>query len=109
MSDTPTTSNLTTIHRVVMAKSVAEKWLLKEATPEYRLTVYNCGKEDKNLPMLLRSYRDSRLRLGGLNPITDMGMKDQGDRVVLWSTNKEAMTALANWFDKHNYENSGLE
>lgn len=107
MPDTP--NNLKTIHRVIMARDVAARWLTKEATPEYRVTVYNIGKEDKNLPMLLRSYRDARIKLGGMMPIPDMGMKDLGDRIVLWSNNRQAMTDLANWFDKHNYENSGLE
>lgn len=98
--------------RVVMAKSVAKRWLADASQPMYRMTVYESGasKPVKVLSGLLRSFRDGRLVLGGVGTIPDLGVRD-GDAmgsITIWSSNHEALLALDQWLNKHNYSTTGI-
>lgn len=95
--------------RVVMAKMVARKWLTKEATVEYRLTAYSSDPRLlKALPSLLRSFRDSRVRLGSLQAISDLGIKENGDSVSIWSSDADKLAALQGWLEKKGYDTTGV-
>lgn len=94
--------------RIVMAKLVARKWLAKEATVEYRFTAYSSdAKMLRMLPSLLRSYRDGRIKLGSLQSIPDLGIKEAGDGVTLWSSHGDKMAELHRWLEKKGYDTTG--
>ena len=64
--------------------------------------------EFKNLPNLLRAFRDNRVAVRGLLPIPDMGIKEEFDAVEVWSSDREALARLKDWFEKRNLETSGV-
>lgn len=95
--------------RVVMAKLVARKWLTKEAHVEYRLTAYNSDQRMlKALPSLLRSFRDGRVKLGSLQAISDLGVKEEGESVTLWSSDADKLASLQNWLENKGYDTTGV-
>ena len=83
------------VRRVVMAKRVATKWLSERAVPEYRLRVYHgFGRESRNLPGLLRSFRDGKVKIAGAESVPDLGVKPGFDFIDLWSNNRTALHEL---------------
>jgi hypothetical protein len=94
--------------RVIMAKSLARQWLRKQATEEYRLKVYFGAIEIRNLPGLLRSLRDAKIRMAGVEPITDMGIEEGFDSITLWSGNRTSLINLKDWFEKRGFETTGI-
>jgi hypothetical protein len=94
--------------RVAMAKRVADKWLQKNALPEYRLTVYTGWESMRNLSGLLHAFRDRKTRIGSIEPIEDLGMDVTPDRLTLWSRNREGMLALDKWLTERGCETTGL-
>lgn len=91
-----------------MAKKLAAKWLEAHATPEYRATIYYMGKDGKNVPNVLRSFRDARLKIGTVEPIPDLGVAEHFDGVEVWSADRDKLVLLCAWFDQHGYESSGV-
>ena len=94
--------------RVAMAKRVAEKWLQERAVPEYRLTVFSSSSSPKNLPSLLRSFRDAKTRIARIQPITDLGVKVSSEKVDLWSRDREGLIKLNAWLLKNGCETTGI-
>ena len=94
--------------RIVMAHLVAGKWLTKLATAEYRFSILYGNYRIKNLPDLLRSFRDSRVAMTGLKPIKDLGIKESFDGIEVWSSDKVGMIALQKWFEDRNFETTGV-
>ena len=94
--------------RVVMAKLVAARWLENHARPEHHLTVYYGPREIRGLPGLLRSFRDAKLKVGSIDPIPDLGIREEFDHIVLWSSDKVALQQLATWFEERECETTGL-
>jgi hypothetical protein len=94
--------------RVVMAKMVAARWLAAHSHPEYRLKVFYGPKEIKNLPGLLRSFRDSKLRIGSVEPIPDLGIREEFDHFIIWSSNREGLIKLRQWFEERGCETTGI-
>ena len=94
--------------RVLMARSLARRWLEDQSHPEHRVTVYFVGREARGYPSLLRSFRDSRLRIGSIEPITDLGVSEGFDSVTLWSSNREGLAKLAAWFEERGFETTGV-
>lgn len=94
--------------RVVMARNLALRWLGERTRPEHRLTIYYVGREVRGLPGVLRSFRDSKLRIGSVDPIPDLGIADGFDAVTVWSSDRDALKKLAAWFESHDYETSGV-
>lgn len=91
-----------------MAKNLAKRWLESSAHPEHRLTIYYVGREIKGIPNLLRSFRDAKLRIGSVDPITDLGVAEGFDSVTIWSGDRDALVRLASWFEDHGYETTGV-
>jgi len=95
-------------HRVVMAKVVAQRWLEARAKPEYRLKVYYAAKEIRGLPALLRSFRDGKLKVGSIDPIPDLGVKEGFDHFLIWSSDRSGLVNLRKWFEDRGCETSGI-
>lgn len=94
--------------QVVMAKAVAHRWLSKVAQPEHRLRVLYGSREYRNLPNLLRAFRDGKVAIKGLPTMSDLGVSEGFDALEVWSTNYEAMQHLASWFEKHGFDTTGI-
>ena len=98
----------TSERRVVMAKLVAARWLEARARPEHRVKVFYGPREIKNASNLLRSFRDGKLKIGSIDPILDLGIREEFDHMVLWSSDKDALMRLAGWFEARGCETSGI-
>ena len=94
--------------RVVMAKRVAARWITRKAQAEHRFSVLLGGRDIRNLPNLLRSYRDGKVALSEVTPCADLGIIDNGDSLTLWSNNREAMLNLKDWFEVRGFETTGV-
>jgi hypothetical protein len=94
--------------RVVMAKVVARRWVKKQSTPEHRLTILYGAREIRNLPSLLRSHRDGKLRIGKVGSLPDLGVKEGFDQIVVWSSHYGPLVQLKDWFEERGFETSGV-
>jgi len=95
--------------RVLMARRLAKRWVLKKAQPEFRLTVYRSARQElRNLPDLLRSFRDGKIKLAGIDPITDLGISAGFDHCEMWTTNRPKLIELDAWFQKMGCETTGV-
>ena len=101
-------SNRASKRRVVMARMVAERWLAAHTRPEYRLKVYYGTREIRNVTALLRSFRDEKLRIGTIEPITDLGIQEEFDHLVVWSSHREGLQQLQAWFEARGCETTGV-
>lgn len=91
-----------------MAKKVAKRWLDARSQDQYYLRVWYRGPKSHRLVDALRSFRDGKLRLASLDPISDLGVKGSFDSVAIWSQNREALISLREWFEKSGYETTGI-
>ena len=94
--------------RVVMAKRVAAAWLKTAAKAEYRLTIYSTPPSLRFLPQMLQSWRNSKIRLGSMPPIQDMGMKTSPSSITLWSRDHKGMANLDKWLTERGCETTGV-
>lgn len=94
--------------RVVMVKRVASSWVARKVQAEHRFSVFLGSKEIRNLPNLLRSFRDGKVVLSGVPPFSEFGISEEGDRISLWSSNREAMKSLMEWFEVRGFETTGV-
>lgn len=94
--------------RVVMVRRVAAKWLARVAEEEHRFDVLYGAKEIKNLPNLLRSFRDGKVALEGVPRVANLGIKENFDSLTLWSNDRSAVVALKDWFEKRGFETTGV-
>lgn len=94
--------------RVVMARRIARRWLRKAAHSEYRFQVLFGAREIKNLPGLLRSFRDGKIAMEEVPRISDLGVKDSFDSVSVWSSDREGLIKLKNWFERRGFETTGV-
>jgi len=94
--------------RVVMAKVVASRWLAARAHPEFRLKVYYGAREIKNATGLLRSFRDAKIKIGSVNPIPDLGIREEFDHFVIWSSDRSGLVQLREWFEERGCETTGI-
>jgi len=94
--------------RVCMAKRVATAWLEQHAHPEYRITVYAGSENLKNLPGLLRAFRDNKMRIGSIKPLDDLGITQGFDQVTIWSKDKTGMLDLDEWLQEKGCETTGI-
>jgi len=97
-----------THRRVVLARSVASKYLIDAATPEYRLSIIMDGYETRNVPGILNGFRDGRLKLGGLASPKDFGVREDFDAITVWSADENALHKVAAWFESRGFETSGV-
>ena len=94
--------------RVVRAREVARKWVSRVSHVEYRLKILYGPFEIRNLPNLLRSFRDGKVAMAGVPPLKDLGVKEDFDYIEVWSKNREALLSLKDWFEKRGFETSGV-
>ena len=105
MNDSKTVS----VRRVAMAKRLATKWLRSHAVPEYRLTIYRgSSRESRNLPGLLRSFRDGRLKIASAPPVADLGIRAAFDHVTVWSKDQEGLQSLDAALQRMGCETTGV-
>ena len=82
-----------------MAKSVANRWLQGITRSEYRFTIFGFAhpSKAKKFASTLRSIRDRQHKQASVSlpAISDLGVKDRGDMVEVWSSNVEALRKLA--------------
>jgi hypothetical protein len=97
-----------TERRVVMAKRLAARWIIRKAKAEYRFSVLLGSREIKNLPNLLRSMRDAKLAMEGVPTIPDLGIEESFDKVTMWSNDRDAMVKLADWFERRGFDTTGV-
>jgi len=97
-----------TERRVVMARRVARRWVRQAAQAEFRFRVLLGAKEIRNLPGLLRSFRDCRIAMVDVSPIPDLGVKEAFDYIDVWSRDREGLIQLQNWFEKRGFETTGV-
>lgn len=89
--------------RVVMAKSVANRWLHGLTRSEYRFTIFGFAhpSKAKKFASSLRSLRDRQHKEASastsLPAISDLGVRERGDAVEVWSSNVESLRKLARW------------
>lgn len=93
--------------RVVMAKAIAEKWLAEHGVPEYRLRVLG-GGEVRVYARLLRAFRDGKFRLGSVKPFASLGVKEDFDGILIWSSDREGLKSLQSFFEKKGHETDGI-
>jgi hypothetical protein len=91
-----------------MAKSVARRWLEAHTSPEYRMKVYYGAQEIRGLPALIRSFRDGKIKIGTIEPIRDLGVKEGFDHFVVWSSNREGLIQLKDWLENRGCETTGV-
>ena len=91
-----------------MAKAVAKRWLAKVASAEYRLRVLYGAREYKNLPNLLRAFRDGKVALTQAPVVRDLGVKEDFDGIEVWSHDYEGLLKLSAWFEKQGFETTGV-
>lgn len=91
-----------------MAGRVATRWLSANLRDEYRLTIYQSGKGVRNLPGLLRSFRDGKIKIGSVLPIKDLGIKLGFDQVEIWASDYAGMVNLDTWLRDAGCETSGI-
>lgn len=95
--------------RIVMSRAVARAWLQGEATPEYRFQVYNVGNVRLFLNKL-RSFRDHKFRLAGVQPVPDLGVRPTEDYqgIHVWSKDLSALTTLHKYFVRNRFETTWI-
>jgi len=98
----------TTERRVINPRAVAGRWIRRVAKAEYRLKILYGPIEVKNLPNLLRSFRDGKVAMDGVPSLRDMGVKEEFDAVEVWSRNRVALVALKDWFENRGFETTGV-
>ena len=108
MSETPNPDAVETDHLVGMVRRVASRWVESNVHDEYRLTVYQSVSFVRNLPMMLKSFRDGRIRVGSIEPIRDLGIRVGFDQLELWSADREGLVALDGWLRKAGCETTGI-
>lgn len=94
--------------KVVMVRRVARKWVSRVAEAEYRFGILYGSREIKNLPGLLRSFRDGKIAMEGVSTIGDLGIKESFDQLEVWSADREKLIGLKDWFEKRGFETSGV-
>ena len=97
------------VKRVLMTKKLARSWLRSKSKTTFHLKVlYKDGSSYKWVK-ILKAFRNGKLkRVAGLEPITDLGVKESFDYFVIWSRDYDKMNKLATWFEKNGYETSGV-
>lgn len=92
-----------------MAKSVADRWLQGASRSEYRFNIFGFPHPVKarKFAATLRSLRDRNQRREGADTskegtayipaIADLGVKERGDTVEVWSSNVDSLRKLARW------------
>lgn len=100
--------NLPAESRIVMAKSLATRWLQERTRPEYRMKVYYGARGLRGIPNLLKSFRDGKIRMGSLESVDDLGIDEHFDSITMWSSDRVALMGLKDWFEVRGFETTGV-
>ena len=76
-----------------MSKTVARQWLEKQANPEFRIKVFN---------------PNAKLKLAGVEPVPDLGIKEDFGGFYVWSSDQKAMQTLQKFFERRGLETSWI-
>lgn len=90
-----------------MAKKLAKKWLTSHMAPRFKVRVF-CNQDPKVLGSLLYSWRDGRMKLGSLEPLPDLGIRQGFDFIDIWSSDKKAMSQLISYLESTGHETTGV-
>jgi len=93
--------------RVIMAKKVAADWLANNASAEYRFRVYH-NADAGVFVNLLRGFRDNRVKLAGVDPIPDLGLKNEVSGFTIWSSDWSALQSLKTFLEKRGMDTSWI-
>jgi hypothetical protein len=95
--------------RTLMAKSIAEQYLEKLSQTEHRVRIfYGAGGDQRSIPSLLRSFRDGRIRMSGVSPTSHIGLSEEMDGLVVWSSDEEFIRTFCAWCDARGIEHTGV-
>ena len=89
-----------------MAKEVAARWLQGASRSEYRFSIFGFvhPMKAKKFASLLRSIRNRRViassDVGSIPTIPDLGVKERGDTVEVWSSNVDGLRKLSKWAEQ---------
>lgn len=101
-------ATLPTHRRVVLARAIASRYLSKISHPEYRLSILTGSDDRFHVPSMVSGLRDGRIKLGGMSAPSDLGLREEFDSVVLWSSDADALGKIARWFESRGFETSGV-
>lgn len=95
--------------RIAMAHAVANRWLNEISRKEYRFSVFQgSGKTDVEMRLLsgsLRSWREGKIKLGSLAPISDLGLSEPpNNSIELWSADCDSLRKLSSWIESRGFE-----
>ena len=90
----------------MLSRDLARRWLQDKGKAEHRLRIF--GSQVRNLPGLLRSLRDSRVRIAGIESLPDLGIQEGFDIVTVWSSDYRALRSLQAWVEHKGMETSGV-
>jgi hypothetical protein len=101
-------STITPPRRVVLARAVAARYITEGAVPEYRLSVFLDGENNRNVPGLVNGFRDGRVKLGGLTAPSDFGAREEFDAMTMWTADGLLLGKIASWFESRGFETTGV-
>ncbi len=70
--------------------------------------IYYGAREFKNLPNLLRAFRDAKVKIASIDPIPDLGVREDFDAVEVWSSDRAAINTLQKWAEARGFDTSGV-
>lgn len=94
--------------RIVIAKAVAARWLQGLTRSEFRFSIFGFANQvkAKKFASSLRAIRDRQQRRDAsvdhiihIPAIVDLGVRERGDSVEVWSSNVDGLRKLAKWAD----------
>jgi hypothetical protein len=94
--------------RVVLARAIAARYLVEVSRPEYRLSILTGSDDRINVPSVLAGFRAGRIRLAGTSAPSDLGLREEFDSIVMWSSDADALGKVAGWFESRGFETSGV-
>jgi len=94
--------------QVVLARAIARRWLKARVREEHRVRVFGASQGPRNLPNLLRMFRDGKAVLAGVPPIPDLGITTHFDFLSVWSGDRKGIIKLNSWFEEQGYETTGI-
>jgi hypothetical protein len=90
-----------------MARDVAARWLAGVTHSEYRFSIFGFASQvkAKKFASSLRAIRDRHQRreastedgMVHIPAIVDLGVRERGDAVEVWSSNVDGLRKLAKW------------